>query len=150
MVGVVFGIAVVAQTVLFDGTVLGMMKPEAELATLWQGLLKTTLVCSNHAASLLGVMSALAMGVALSQQDAGRKGLMLTLYGALALGMCLTLSRGGILAWACSHALLWLMLRGHTSNKRRGTMRSRVRSCSGWATVICEMCGTKPSPNGSA
>ncbi len=127
VVGVVFGIAAVAQTVLFDGTVLGMMKPEAELATLWQGLLKTTLVCSNHAASLLGVMSALAMGVALSQQDAGRKGLMLTLYGALALGMCLTLSRGGILAWACSHALLWLMLRGHTSNKRRGTM---------WAVVV--------------
>lgn len=127
VVGVVFGVAAVAQTVLFDGTVLGMMKPEAELATLWQGLLKTTLVCSNHAASLLGVMSALAMGVALSQQDSGRKGLMLTLYGALALGMCLTLSRGGILAWACAHGLLWLMLRGHSGNKRKGTM---------WAVVL--------------
>jgi tetratricopeptide (TPR) repeat protein len=120
-VGALFGVAAVVQTVAFEGSdqVLGMLSPQTPLSTLWQGVLRTPLVNANNAASLLGVMSLLSLGQALAQQEVGRRALLWALYGALALGMCLTLSRGGIAAWALAHGLLWVAMRGGHGVTRR-------------------------------
>jgi len=112
-VAVVFVAVAAVQSGLGDNLSL----PFIGSTTSQLGILRTTLVNPNHAATLLGAVLFITLGVSVADTLPGQRNVFLTLYFFLVVALVLTGSVRVVLIWALSHVVFF------TLTKTRGLPR---------------------------
>ncbi len=121
----IVAIGIAGFAVLFTGLLhmaFGLHKPFGSYGASLHPMLTSSFINPNHAASFLGLVSLVSLGEGLARQDT-RRWLWLGNGALTGAGVLLTLSRGGILLYLASLALLGALIGWH---HRRGAPAHRT------------------------
>ena len=106
VVGGIFLFVGIIQSAIFETSVLGIYTPDNALP---YAVFRSTLISPSHSATLLGMLSLLALGYGLHATEAPQKNGALLLYLGLAAALVFTLNGQALVTWLASHLLVALV-----------------------------------------